>query len=195
MRNHHEKLGLGEHHVQFILLFPIWQVWLLIEWLIIQIQGLQNPTMQVIPPISHICSYPPYHSQPHPLSLFLIHSSPIIAEHKVNSSLSISPCHVPELTLSTNVYLVQAYTEYKHTPSKACTEYYSIHPRLSVPHLELVTVAGSWTITRWCCHVPIPSGTSIRSQHYCHTSDRQADIPRSDHHHPSSNVVTVAIVR
>jgi len=36
-----------------------------------------------------------------PISLFLIHISTIIAEHKVNSSLSISPCHDHELTPST----------------------------------------------------------------------------------------------
>jgi len=41
-----------------------------------------------------------------PIPLFLIHNSTIIAEHKVKSSLSISPCHVQELTPST------AYTEY-----------------------------------------------------------------------------------
>jgi len=55
------------------------------------------------------------------LSLFLIHISTIIAEHKVKSSLSISPWHDHELTPST------AYTEYsihrvQHTPSTAYTE-------------------------------------------------------------------------
>ena len=49
-----------------------------------------------------------------PISLFLVHNSTIIAEHKVKSSLSISPCHDHELA-----------------PSIAYTEY-SIHPRLFV---------------------------------------------------------------
>jgi len=50
-----------------------------------------------------------------PISLFLIHiSTTVIVEHKVKSSLSISPWHDHELTPST------AYTEY------------SIHPRLFV---------------------------------------------------------------
>jgi len=54
-------------------------------------------------------------------SLFLIHNSTIIAEHKVKSSLSISPWHDHELTLST------AHTEYsihrvKHTQSTASTQ-------------------------------------------------------------------------
>jgi len=47
-----------------------------------------------------------------PSSLFLVLNSTNIAEHKVKSSLSISPCHAHELTPST------AYTEY------------SIHARL-----------------------------------------------------------------
>jgi len=36
-----------------------------------------------------------------PSSPFLVHNSTIIAEHKVKSSLSISPCHDYELTPST----------------------------------------------------------------------------------------------
>jgi len=59
------------------------------------------------------------------ISLFLVHNSTIIAEPKVKSSLSISPCHDHELTPST------AYTEYKNTPSTAYTEY-SIHRGLFV---------------------------------------------------------------
>jgi len=60
-----------------------------------------------------------------PISLFLVHNSTIIAEHKMKSSLSISPCHDHELAPSI------AYTEYsihqvQHTPSTAYTEY-SIH--------------------------------------------------------------------
>jgi len=41
-----------------------------------------------------------------PISLFLVNNSNIITEHKLQLSLSISPCHDHELTLST------AYTEY-----------------------------------------------------------------------------------
>jgi len=60
-----------------------------------------------------------------PISLFLVHNSTIIAEHKVISSLSISPCDDHELTPSA------AYTEYnihrvQHTLSTTYTEY-SIH--------------------------------------------------------------------
>ena len=60
-----------------------------------------------------------------PISLFLVHNSNIITEHKVQLSLSVSPCNDHELTLST------AYTEYsthrvQHTPRAADTES-SIH--------------------------------------------------------------------
>ena len=53
-----------------------------------------------------------------PISHFLVHNSTIIAEHKVKSSFSISPCHDPDLAPSI------AYTEYsihreQHTPSTA----------------------------------------------------------------------------
>ena len=59
------------------------------------------------------------------ISVVLVHNSTIIAEHKLKSSLSISPCHDHELTTTT------AFTEYsihrvQHTPSTAYTEY-SIH--------------------------------------------------------------------
>ena len=57
-----------------------------------------------------------------PISLFLVYNSTIIAEHKVKSSLSITPCHDYELTPST------AYTEYnlrrvQRTPSTAYTQH------------------------------------------------------------------------
>jgi hypothetical protein len=71
------------------------------------------------------CSYPLVSSIF--ILIFIPHLSfsTIIAEHKVKSSLSISPCHDHEFTLST------AYTEYsihrvQHTPSSAYTEC-SIH--------------------------------------------------------------------
>jgi hypothetical protein len=63
-----------------------------------------------------------------PITLFLVHNSTIIAEHKVKSSLSISPCHDHELAPSI------AYTEYsihrvQHTPSTASIQdcLYSVH--------------------------------------------------------------------
>jgi len=66
-----------------------------------------------------------------PISLFLVHNSTIIAEHKVKSSLSISPWHDHELTPTT------AYTEY------------SIH-RVQHPHrivcLRFILMITSWPL-------------------------------------------------
>jgi len=42
-----------------------------------------------------------------PISLFLIHNSTIIAEHKVTSSPSITPCHDHELTPTCSIHWVQ----------------------------------------------------------------------------------------
>jgi len=90
------------------------------------------------------------------ISLFLIHISNIITEHKVKLSLSISLCHDHELTPSTayteySIHRVQhtpgtAYTEYsihrvQHTPSTAYTEY-SIHrvPKIvCLPFILMIT--------------------------------------------------------
>ena len=52
-----------------------------------------------------------------PISVFLVHSSTIITEHKVKSSLSISPCHDHELTLSTSIHRVQ------HPPKIVCLSF------------------------------------------------------------------------
>jgi len=46
---------------------------------------------------------------------------------------------------------------------------------LLITLLKLVTVPGSWTITWWCCHLAMESGSSIISQHYCHTNNKSLD--------------------
>jgi hypothetical protein len=51
-----------------------------------------------------------------PISLFLVHNSTIIAEHKVESSLSISPCHDHELAPSL-AYTESSIHRVQHTPS------------------------------------------------------------------------------
>jgi hypothetical protein len=61
-----------------------------------------NRTPDLSYPLVSSTSY----SSSSPISLFLVHNTIIIAEHKVKSSLSISPCHDHELTPSI------AYTEY-----------------------------------------------------------------------------------
>jgi len=73
-----------------------------------------------------------------PLSPFLVYNSTNIAEHKVESSLSISLCYDDELTPSTALHRVQ------HALSAAFTAKYpeySIHLRLSVvPSLSWLRV-------------------------------------------------------
>jgi len=60
-----------------------------------------------------------------PISLFLIHNSTVTQDHEVMSSLSISPCHYQELTLSA------AYTEY------------SIHHVLHHPNIDCLPLPAS----------------------------------------------------
>jgi len=98
-----------------------------------------------------------------PISLILFHNSTIIAEQKDKSSLSISPCHVYEFTLSTaytkySIHQVQhapstAYTEYsmhqvQHTPSTAYTVY-STHRVQHTPNivcLPFILMITSWPL-------------------------------------------------
>ena len=54
-----------------------------------------------------------------PISLFLVHNSTIIAEHKVKSSLSISPCHDQELTPSTG-YTAYSIHRVQHPLKMVC---------------------------------------------------------------------------
>jgi hypothetical protein len=140
---------LREFRVRVNLPFLIRQVLLLIRWVKTAIQGLLNPIRQVLPLTSHIGSYPPYRSHLHPHLSF----STIIAEPKVKSSLSISPCHNHESTLST------AYTEYRIQPSTPYTEY-SIHRVQHTP---------STAYTENCIH-RVEHTPSTASTHDCLSS-------------------------
>ena len=110
------------------------QVWVPNRHVITSIRCLPNPIRHVIPLIACIRLYPPHHSHLHPHSIFFSSTTcTIIAELKVKSSLSISPCDDHELTSSTSIPRVQhtrstAYTEYsihrvQHKPSTAYTDY------------------------------------------------------------------------
>ena len=121
---------IREFRVRVNLPSVIWQVWVPIQWVLNLIWGHPNPIREVIPLKFHIRLYSPYCSYLPPPSLFLVNNSTIIAEHKVNSSLSISPCHHHNLTLST-VYTKYSTHQLQHTPNTAYTRY-SIHPGLSV---------------------------------------------------------------
>jgi len=155
--NDHEKLGPRKFHVQVNWPFLIRQVLLPIRLVKSPIWGLSKHNKASPTPDF---SYPLVSSIFVPIFIHNLSFSILIAEHKVKSSLNISPWHDYALTLSTayteySIHWVQhtpstAYTEYsihqiQHTPSIAYTEYsihrvqhtpssayteYSIHPRL-----------------------------------------------------------------
>jgi len=111
------------------------------QWLIWRvrtpIRSILNPFRYVVSLIVHIPSYPLYRSHLHPLSLFHVHNFSIIPEQKVKLSLSITPCHDHEFTLSTS------YTKSLHTPSS------SVHQLQHLPKLDCLTFilpSTSWPL-------------------------------------------------
>jgi len=148
-RNHHEKLGLK-------------RISSVSQFTIPGRAGTSsdpacNYTNTRSPQPNQVCHNPDFSyplvssatfSSSSPISLFLIHNSTIITEHKVKSSLSICPCHDHELTLST------AYTEYSihrvlHTPSTASTRdcLFSLHS-----HDQELTPECSFSFRRTSLH-------------------------------------------
>jgi len=113
--NHQEKLGLREIRVRVNWPSPIRQVRVPIRRVITPIGGLANPITQVVPLISHICSYPPYHSHLHPPSLsFSSTTQPSSQNTKLGH---------PSLSLHD---MIMSWHRVQHTPSTAYTEY-SLH--------------------------------------------------------------------
>jgi len=109
--NHHEKLGLREFRVEVNWPSPIWQVWVLIRRALTPIRGLPNPIREVVPLISHIRSYPPYHSHLHPPSLsFSATTQPSLQ----NTKLSHSSPSLHDMIMS--------WHRVQHTPSTASTQ-------------------------------------------------------------------------
>jgi len=84
-----------------------------------------------------------------PISLTLVHNSTIIAEHIVESSLSICPCHDHELTLSTSIHRVQ------HTPSTVSTQ-----DCLSSLHSHEYRLTPEWNFRGASLHDRLPSAKS-----------------------------------
>jgi hypothetical protein len=123
--NHHEKLGLERISCTspFTISDAAGTSPNLAGPIITPIQGLLNQIRQVIPLISQVRSYAPYRSHLDPPSIsFSSTTLPSLQQHKVKSSLSISPCHYHELTPSA------AYTEcsihrVQHTPMIACRHF------------------------------------------------------------------------
>jgi len=112
--------NLSELRVRVNLPSPIQQVQVPIRQVITPLHGLLIPVRQVVPLISQVHSYRPYHSHLHPPSLALS-STPLasVQEYKVKSSLSISPRHQDELTLSA-AYAVCSIHRVEHTPEIVC---------------------------------------------------------------------------
>ena len=77
------------------------------------------------PDFSYPLQSPMSFSSSSPIALFHIYNSSIIAEQKVESSLSISGCHDHELILSA-AYTMYSIHQVHRTPSTPYTEY-SIH--------------------------------------------------------------------
>jgi len=112
--------NLRDFGVRVNLPSPIRLVPILIRWVITPTPGLPNPIRQVVPLISLVCSYPPWRSRLHPpFPSFLSTTLPSLQEHKVMSSLSISPCHHHEWTLSA-AYNKCSIHRVQHTPKIVC---------------------------------------------------------------------------
>jgi len=143
-RNHHDKMEHKRISCASQLTIPNMAGTSLIRWVITPIQGLLNPIRQGVLLTAHIPLYPPYCAHIHPPSLTF--SSTILAslqEHKVKSSLSISPCHHHELTLSA-AYTKCSIHQVQHTWSTAYTEY-SIHWVQHIPKI----VCRPFILTIW----------------------------------------------
>jgi len=94
-------------------LVPIWRV-------ITVIRGLQNPVRQVVPQISPVHLYTPYHTHLNLPSLsFSSTTLTSLQEHKVISSLSISRCH-HHGSIPSAAYAECTFHRVRHTPRIVC---------------------------------------------------------------------------
>ena len=111
--NHTEKLGLREFRVRVNWPSPIRQVRVPIRSELTPIRRLPNPIRQVVPQISHIRSYPPYHFHLHPPSL----SFSSTTQPSSQNTKSI----LPSLSLHD---MIMSWHRVQHTPSTASTQHY-----------------------------------------------------------------------
>jgi len=144
--NLHEKLGLGEFRVWVNWPSPIRQVRVLIRRNLSPRRGLPNLMRQVIPVISHIRSYPPYHSHLHLPSLSF---SSTTQPSSQNTKLS----H-PSLSLHD---MIMSWHRVQHTPSTASTQdcMSSLHS-----HDYELTPECSFSLWRTSLHDRPPSASS-----------------------------------
>jgi len=135
---------LREFQVWLNLSSPIRQVRVPIQRGKTSIQGLPNPISQVVPLISHICSYSPHRSHLHPPSAsFLCRTLP--------SSQNTKSSH-PSRSLHA---VIMSWHRVQHTPSTAYTEY-SIHRVQYTP--KIVCLPFILMITSWPLNVVSASG-------------------------------------
>jgi len=144
--NYHEKLGLTEFRVRLNRPSRIRQVRVPIRRELTQIWGLPKPFRQVIPLISHIRSYPPYHSHLYPSSLSF---SSATQPSSQNTKLS----H-PSLSLRD---MIMSWHRVQHTPSTASTQ--DCLSSLHFHHYEL-TPESSFSFRRTSLHDRPPSAGS-----------------------------------
>jgi len=119
MGNYYEKLGLQRTSCASRLTIPNMTGTTPNAWRNNTDTTYSKPIRQVVPLISLIHLYPPYCFDLHLPSLFLIDNCSIIAEYKVQSGLSISPCHDHGLTQSTDstAYSIHRVQHQQSTPS------------------------------------------------------------------------------
>ena len=109
--NHHVKLGLRVFRVRVNWRSRIRQVRVPIPRKLSPIRGLFNPIRQVVPLISHIRLYPPYHCHLHPPSLsFSSTTQPSSQKTKLSH---------PSLSLHD---MIMSWHRVQHTPSTASTK-------------------------------------------------------------------------
>jgi len=144
--NHHEKLGLRKFRVRINWTSPIWQARVPIRRELTPIRGLPNPIRQVVPRISHVRSYPPYHPHLHPPSLSFSSTTQPSSQNTKLSHLSLS-LHD----------MIMGWHRVQHTPSTASTQdcLSSLHS-----HDYELTPECSFSFRRTSLHDRPPSASS-----------------------------------
>ena len=132
---------LGELRMWVNLPSMIRQAWVPIPLVIPLLRGLLNQIRQVEPLMSQVRSNDPYRWHPHPPSLSFSSTTLLsLQEHKVKSSISISPCHYQELTLNA-VYNECSICRVQHAPQIDCRPF-------------ILTI--SWELQRWSHFTTFP---------------------------------------
>jgi len=179
--DHHEKLGLK-------------RIWCASHFMIPDTTVTSpNPVLNCLDTLSsrpnQACRTPDFayqltsstsFSSSSPISLFRVHNSTIITEQKVKSSLAISLCHNPELTLTT-LYPEYSIHRVQYTRSTAYTEYslHRVQHSLKIVCLPFILMLPSWPLNgasasimpAYRIHHHLPAlHDSSKEQSHCHTS-------------------------